>query len=150
MVINAKCNDCEEPTKYVVGFFDGKNGIHGCLYDCHNEECTIKQIMEMSASKDIQERAKIQLANDDKDMYAGYIAALRRDAKVSMFKMAQIAGCSSADYSAYEYPERHQHGSGAVREINGLLPAAGQTYLLGDPAGAGQLFTCVTVRIITQ
>ena len=29
MVINAKCNDCKEPTKYVVGFFDGKNGIHG-------------------------------------------------------------------------------------------------------------------------
>lgn len=27
---------------------------------------------------------------------------------------------------------------------------AGQTYLLGDPAGAGQLFTYVTVRIITQ
>lgn len=23
MVINAKCNDCKEPTKYVVGFFDG-------------------------------------------------------------------------------------------------------------------------------
>lgn len=38
MAINAKCNDCNEPTKYVVGFFDGKNGIHGCLYDCHNEE----------------------------------------------------------------------------------------------------------------
>lgn len=31
MAINAKCNDCEEPTKYVVGFFDGKNGIHGCF-----------------------------------------------------------------------------------------------------------------------
>lgn len=54
MAINAKCNDCEEPTKYVVGFFDGKNGIHGCLYDCHNEECPIKQIMEVSASKDLQ------------------------------------------------------------------------------------------------
>lgn len=106
MAINAKCNDCKEPTKYVVGFFDGKNGIHGCLYDCHNEECTIKQIKEASASKDIQERAKIQLANGDKDMYAGYIAALRRDAKVSMFKMAQIAGCSSADYSAYEHERK--------------------------------------------
>lgn len=102
MVINAKCNDCKEPTKYGVGFFDGKNGIRGCLYDCHNEECEIKQIMEASASKDIQEMARIQLSNGDKDMYAGYIAALRRDAKVSMFKMAQISGCSSAEYSAYE------------------------------------------------
>lgn len=102
MAINAKCNDCEEPTKYVVGFFDGKNGIHGCLYDCHNEECPIKQIMEVSASKDLQERAKIQIANGNKGMYAGYIAALRRDAKVSMFKMAQIADCDPAEYSAYE------------------------------------------------
>lgn len=88
MVINAKCNDCKEPTKYVVGFFDGRNDIHGCLYGCNNEECTIKQIKELSASKEIQQREKIQFANGDKDMYAGYIAALRRDAKVSMFKMA--------------------------------------------------------------
>lgn len=70
------------------------------------KECTIKQIMEASASKDIQEMARIQLANGDKGMYAGYIAALRRDAKVSMFKMAQIAGCSSADYSAYEHERK--------------------------------------------
>ena len=106
MAINAKCNDCKEPTKYVVGFFDGKNGIHGCLYDCHNEECAIKQIMEVSASKDIQERAKIQIANGNNGMYAGYIAALRRDAKVSMFKMAQIADCDLAEYSAYEHERK--------------------------------------------
>lgn len=106
MAINAKCNDCKEPTKYVVGFFNGKNGIHGCLYDCHNEECAIKQIMEVSASKDIQERAKIQIANGNNGMYAGYIAALRRDAKVSMFKMAQIADCDSAEYSAYEHERK--------------------------------------------
>lgn len=60
----------------------------------------------MSASKDIQERAKIQIANGNKGMHAGYIAALRRDAKVSMFKMAQIAGCSSAEYSAYEHERK--------------------------------------------
>jgi len=106
MAINAKCNDCKEPTKYVVGFFDGKNGIHGCLYDCHNEECAIKQIMEVSASKDIQERAKIQIANGNNGMYAGYIAALRRDAKVPMFKMAQIADCDPAEYSAYEHERK--------------------------------------------
>lgn len=106
MVINAKCNDCKEPTKYVVGFFDGRNDIHGCLYGCHNEECDIKQIMEASASKDIQEMERIQSANGDKGMYAGYIAALRRDAKVSMFKMAQIAGCDPAEYSAYEHERK--------------------------------------------
>lgn len=102
MVLNAKCRDCKEPTKYVVGFFDGKKGSHGYLYDCHNEECEVKQIMEASASKEMQERSRVQLANGDKGMYAGYIAALRRDAKVSMFRMAMISGCSAADYSAYE------------------------------------------------
>lgn len=49
---------------------------------------------------------EIQLANGDKDMYAGYIAALRRDAKVSMFKMAQIADCDPAEYSAYEHERK--------------------------------------------
>lgn len=105
MAINAKCRDCNESTKYVVGFFDGRNA-HGCLYDCHNEDCEIKQIMEVSASKDIQERAKIQIVNGNKGMYAGYIAALRRDTKVPMYKMAQIAGCDPAEYSAYEHERK--------------------------------------------
>ena len=26
MVVNAKCNTCKEPTKYVAGFFDGPRG----------------------------------------------------------------------------------------------------------------------------
>lgn len=122
MAINAKCNDCKEPTKYVVGFFDGKNGIHGCLYDCHNEECPIKQIMEVSASKDIQERAKIQIVNGNNGMYAGYIAALRRYAKVPMFKMAQIAGCDPAEYSAYEQ-ERKEFDPEVYRKCKEYLNA---------------------------
>ena len=120
MAINAKCNDCKEPTKYVVGFFDGRNGTHGCLYDCRNEECEIKQMMEVSASKDIQERVKIQIANGNKGMYAGYIAALRRDAKVSMFKMAQIADCDPAEYSAYEH-ERKEFDSEVYRKCKEYL-----------------------------
>lgn len=32
MVVNAKCNPCKEPTKYVAGFFDGPRGRHvACL-----------------------------------------------------------------------------------------------------------------------
>ena len=51
---------------------------------------------------------------------------------VNMAKQRQI--CRT---TLYYYKE---HGSGAVRETYGLLPAAGQTYLLGDPAGAGCIF----------
>lgn len=39
-------------------------------------------------------------------MYAGYIAALRKDAKISMMEMSKIAGCSPAEYSAYEHERK--------------------------------------------
>lgn len=41
-----------------------------------------------------------------KGMYAGYIAALRKDAKITMMKMSQIAGCSPAEYSSYEHERK--------------------------------------------
>jgi len=44
--------------------------------------------------------------NSRNGMYAGYIAALRRDAKISMMKMSRIAGCSPADYSSYEHERK--------------------------------------------
>ena len=31
MVVNAKCNACKEPTKYVAGFYDGPKGRDACL-----------------------------------------------------------------------------------------------------------------------
>ena len=33
MVVNAKCNPCKEPTKYVAGFFgsDQEAGVDACL-----------------------------------------------------------------------------------------------------------------------
>lgn len=34
MLINLKCDTCKEPSKYVAGFYDGKKGKHGVLYDC--------------------------------------------------------------------------------------------------------------------
>lgn len=33
MVLNSKCNTCKEPTKFVVGFYDGPRS-KGCVYDC--------------------------------------------------------------------------------------------------------------------
>lgn len=49
---------------------------------------------------------KIQNWNGQHDMYAGHIAALRKSAKVTMREMAEIAGCSIAQYSAYEHERR--------------------------------------------
>ena len=44
--------------------------------------------------------------NCQKGMYAGYIAALRRDARITLYEMSKIAGCSPAEYSAYEHERK--------------------------------------------
>ena len=106
MVVNAKCNTCKEPTKYVAGFFDGPRGRHGCLFDCKNEQCEVYQVKRFTESEAVKERIKIQNLNSQKGMYAGYIAALRKDAKITMMKMSQIAGCSPAEYSSYEHERK--------------------------------------------
>ena len=105
MVLNSKCNACKEPTKFVVGFYDGPRS-KGCVYDCKNKECGVYQIRRFSESKEVQDRIKIQNLNSRNGMYAGYIAALRRDAKISMMKMSRIAECSPADYSSYEHERK--------------------------------------------
>lgn len=106
MAVNAKCNSCKEPTKYVAGFFDGPRGRCGCLFDCKNEQCEIYQVKRFTESEAVKERIKIQNLNSQKGMYAGYIAALRKDAKITMMKMSQIAGCSPAEYSSYEHERK--------------------------------------------
>lgn len=49
---------------------------------------------------------KIQNWNGQHGMYAGHIAALRRLAKITMQEISEIAGCSIAQYSAYEHERR--------------------------------------------
>lgn len=106
MIIDAKCKSCSELTKYVTGFFDCANGKHGCLYDCKNTKCFVNQLRRTSESQAMKDRMHIQDLNGTKGMYAGYIAAKRKDARVSMRKMAQISGCSPAEYSAYEHERK--------------------------------------------
>ncbi|WP_337934189.1 helix-turn-helix transcriptional regulator [Enterocloster sp.] len=106
MLINTKCERCNEPTKHVVGFWDGENGKSGFVHDCENEKCEVRQLIKDTETKAMQERFRIQNLNSRKRMYAGYIAALRKDAKISMMEMSKIAGCSPAEYSAYEHERK--------------------------------------------
>ncbi len=102
MNINTKCNKCNEPTKSVTGFWDGKGGTHGCLYDCKNAKCEVKRLKEATEQETMQNRAEVQYLNGKNGIYAGQLAAVRRGAKVSARKMAEIAGCNVAEYCAYE------------------------------------------------
>ena len=71
-----------------------------------NEQCEIYQVKRFTESEAVKERIKIQNLNSQKGMQAGYIAALRKDAKITMMKMSQIAGCSPAEYSSYEHERK--------------------------------------------
>ena len=70
------------------------------------ERCEVYQVKRFTESEAVKERIKIQNLNSQKGMYAGYIAALRKDAKITMLKMSQIAGCSPAEYSSYEHEKK--------------------------------------------
>lgn len=115
MLINRKCEHCNEPSKRVVGFWDGARGKNGSVYDCENGKCGVRQLIKATETMAMQERIKIQNINSQKGMNAGYIAALRRDAKISMMEMSKIAGCNPAEYSAYEH-ERKPFDEEAYRE----------------------------------
>lgn len=51
-------------------------------------------------------RARVQKSNGRRGMFAGYIATKRRDAKVSMYTLAGITGCTPVEYRNYEHEHR--------------------------------------------
>lgn len=107
MVINidAECEKCNDPTKRPVGFWDGTFG-HGCIYDCENHDCEMKVLKEITANEAIRTRERVQKANGRRGMFAGYIAAKRRDAKVSLYTLSGITGCTPVEYSNFEHERR--------------------------------------------
>lgn len=106
MLINQKCIGCEEPTKFVVGFYDGSREKHGCLFDCKNSSCPVNQIFRLIESENNQKSMQIQEFNGKHGMYSGEIAALRRNAKITIRQMSQIAERTPAEYSAYEHERK--------------------------------------------
>ena len=56
-------------------------GADACLI-AKNEQCEVYQVKRFTESEAVKERIKIQNLNSQKGMYAGYIAALRKDAKI--------------------------------------------------------------------
>ena len=106
MLINSRCDNCKEPTKFTVGFYDGPKGRRGCLIDCKNVKCDIYQLKRIGESAAIEKRIQIQNLNSQNGMYAGYIAALRKDAKVTVIEMARVTGCGPAEYSSYEHERK--------------------------------------------
>lgn len=104
--INAECEKCNDSTKRPIGFWDGANGKHGYIYECKNRNCETKQLKELTERVAKENKERVQEENGRKGMYAGYIAAKRRDARVSKCTLAKITGCTPGEYSAYENEQR--------------------------------------------
>lgn len=62
-MINTQCNSCKEPTKFPIGFWGGINNKHGCLYDCKNANCPVKQTANANAEKKRKQQQQIIQTN---------------------------------------------------------------------------------------
>ena len=102
MLINAKCNDCKEPSKFPVGFWDGKNDRHGCLYDCKNTDCEIKIMLDALAKQRENECSVVVKVNFENTIVAKNITIARRLKHITIHELSVMTGISCADLSAYE------------------------------------------------
>lgn len=106
MLVNAKCNNCKEPTKYVVGFFDGKNDSHGFLYDCKNMNCDTKKLLDTLAKQREKEQSNIAEENWKNSIVAKNMTVARISKGMTIYELSEKTGLSSADISAYEHERK--------------------------------------------
>lgn len=101
-----RCEECDEPTKRVSGFWDGadENGgdTSGCFYDCDNTECAIKQDRCSESAEETIFKLSVHAQNEAASTSAAQLRKMRLDAKVSVGTAATLAGVTVSEYSAME------------------------------------------------
>ena len=124
MEIYEKCNTCADPTKRPVGFWDGADGTHGCLYDCSNDACEVYKRNKQKDREAEQRRLTVRVENTKNGIDVKHLVDLRKEQKISIRKMTEIAGCSAAEYSAYEH-EREVFPTEVYRKCMNYMTQAG-------------------------
>ena len=96
-----RCECCEEPTKKVVGFWDGfnsENGLPcaGAIYSCEDHECDIckEKMSEKESDELLKERVKV--ANLQNGTDAELLRRSRMSVRVTLGAAADIIGVSAA------------------------------------------------------
>lgn len=102
-----RCECCEEPTKKVVGFWEGHDSYSGspragAIYSCDNHECDIckEKMSEKESDELLKERVKV--ANLQNGTDAELLRRGRMSVRVALDAAADIIGVSAAEYSAKE------------------------------------------------
>jgi len=96
------CQTCNDPTKYIFALWDGPNGTHGKIYECHNMSCLTKRGREISNNIAEEERIAVVEENSRNNIQMLLIKMKRKDLQITTFKMAKLLGISPSDYSNYE------------------------------------------------
>lgn len=86
------CAFCEEPSKFVIGYYDGENGS-GKVYACKKTECT--------SNKNVLQTGKKKLSDEIKTLVRQRIRA-----GLTMYDAATFVGVNSAEYSAWEHEKK--------------------------------------------
>jgi len=96
------CQSCNEPTKYILGLWDGSNGTHGAIFDCHNLSCEINKNRLKEADRSEENRNKVIDENAKNGIFMELIKSRRKSLLITIMKMSRLLGISPETYSDYE------------------------------------------------
>lgn len=96
------CQTCNDPTKYITGFWDGKNGASGVICDCRNYKCEIKQENIERALAIESKIIAVAEENSRNNIFMELIKSRRKSLLINIMKMSKALGISPSDYSNYE------------------------------------------------
>lgn len=96
------CNECTNPTKYSIGFWDGENGTHGQLFECKNLDCELKQNRLKATDYSEENKRKVKEINESNGIFVELIKSRRKSLGIIIRKVADGLGVSCSDYSNYE------------------------------------------------
>lgn len=96
------CQTCTNPTKYIFGLWDGKNGTHGQIFECRNYNCESKQNRLRDAVITEEEKKLVVATNEGNGIFVNLIKERRKELGITIMKMSQGLGISPSVYSNYE------------------------------------------------
>jgi len=96
------CQACNDPTKYIMGLWDGVNGTHGAIYNCDNVSCEVKQENIEKAMAIKENRIAVVEENSRNNIQMLLIRMKRKELLITIMKMSRLLGISPAMYSNYE------------------------------------------------
>lgn len=95
------CKTCNEPTKRVIGHWDGVNGTHGNIYNCDSKTCPRKIEQDKKAVESKEEIELIRQKHNERNIDMQALDAARIEARITMRDLANFANIPASLYCDY-------------------------------------------------